>query len=464
MKRINKTAYSIAFLFILIFSLILTVTVSGSAVARASTSTVLDDLRKDSNFNIWDYPVNDKDYSIYVIQIAESNGGNLYLYTYQPFLNSKIMYATDINMSLSEDVTGTKLYELEFVNADDVFCKYLVKGVKVNDNATRYYNITSIYREWDNGIDGKTGTNNKGEKKAYAVQNIYKVRTENGEKKYSCEPTYVVNILNPYADFLLYTNSKSLPAIPSIKHSFEKLGFIDAHYIAFSTDWEIDKLLSATVTYVCCSASATAGQFAFFPGKSETTYGKEEICYAYPTYEDKAEVSGSSWTGRKYSYSWDRIQSVSEFISTESNLTDETKTNLKDRQWVLRFAETKRAQTERNVLGYKEYQIDWTEVKKVSVLRLEFETDGKVYNLGAVSDSVSGDEFPGNAGLKEKGNSFLDKCEKVFKYLWTCILKMFKGTASTAETVVAVLSLIVALVVFALTVAFIKWLYRKLFK
>lgn len=420
MKKINKTAYSFLFLFVLFFGFVFTLITSGGVVARAASSSVLDDLRKDSDFSVLDYPVNDKDYSIYVIQIAESTSGGLYLYTYQPFLNSKIMYATDINMSLSEDVSDTKLYELEFVHAEDVFCKYLVEGVKVSDSAVRYYNITSVYRDWDKEIDGETGTNNTGEKKAFSVRNIYKVTTENGEKKYQREETYVVNILNPYTDFLLYTTYASLPNIPSLRLQFERMEFMDAHYIAFSTDWEIDRLLSATVTYTYCTASGTVSQLWFFPKKGDSTFGDKHVGYAYPTYSDKTDIKGNVWFSKR-AYSWDRIQSVAEFTSTESNLTDETKTNLEGKQWVLRFLETERKQVETSALGYKQYKVDWTEVSAVSVLRLEFETNGVCYNLGAVSDAVSGDSLPGNAELKEDEESGFDKFSNLFKNLWNKI-------------------------------------------
>lgn len=43
----------------------------------------------------------------------------------------------------------------------------------------------------------------------------------------------------------------------------------------------------------------------------------------------------------------------------------------------------------------------WTDISQVTVLRLKFITDGKVYNLGAVSDKVTGDNKPGNNNTNE---------------------------------------------------------------
>lgn len=434
--------------------------------ALSDNSSVIKDLTADKNFNVSDYPEISDDYSIKVVQIAESQKGYLYVYTYQPCNNTKKLTATDINMSLSKITDDTKLYELIEVNSWGVFSKYLVRDVKVSTTATRYYNISSIYRTWDKDIDGELENNNTGGKKAYAVANVYKVQDVNGEKVYACEPAYVINIIEPYSDFLLYTSSSSLPAISSIKNSYEKLGFIDAHYIAFSTDIEIDRLKSATVTYSARAASGEVDKFLFFPEDGKTTYGTEEVYYAYPTYLDKAEFTGSIWTtGRKYKYDWDRIQTVSEFISTEQGLTEETKSNLAGKQWVLRFTETQRTQTERTILGYKTITVDWTDVKKVAVLRLEFETDGKVYNLGAVSDMISGDGSPGNVEPKPEKESFWDKVGKFFEKLWNNIkgLKWWHWLL-IALGVIAGIALIISIVSFGIKAVFkfIFWLIGKL--
>ncbi len=473
MKRLKK---GLLFIFLTLLLLIV-VLISGRGNSPVfaeiyDNSNVLKDLQKDSNFDIEDYPIKKDDYSISVISIGESTGGNLYVYTYQPCQPTRYIIATDINMSLSDTVDGTKLYGLILVNTNSVFAKYLVKDVSVPDNSIRYYNISSVNRLWDNAIDGETGNNNTGEKKAFPVRNIYKVTGKNGDKVYSCEPTYVVNILNPYADFLLYSDYHSLPAIPSIKYSYERLGFIDAHYIAFSTDWEIDKLMSATVTYTARPAYGEADKLWFFPANNEITYGKEEVCYAYPEYGDKVEREGDFWNnGIKYKYSWDRIQTVPEFISAEKNLTEEAKTNLAGKQWVLRFTETKREQTKRVILGYETRTVDWTQIRKVAVLRLEFETDGRVYNLGTVSDAVSGDNRPGNVEPKPEDLSWWEKVGRFFENIWNSITSFFKGFKwwqwlLLILGVILGAGLIISLVMYGIKAVFkfIGWLIVQLIK
>lgn len=389
--------------FITLILLVVTV-ISGRgnlpAFADSSANVnVLKELQKDGNFKVADYPNVADDYSIQVIQIAESETGYLYVYTYQPCQATRYQIATDISMSLSESADGMKVYGLVLANTNGVFCKYLVKGVKVSEAATRYYNISSIYRAWDKDIDSGTGNNNTLDKKAYPVRNVYKVTTENGAKKYERNPTYTVNIINPYVDYLLYLETGSLPLLP-VKPwlpSTDKGAYVDSHYVAFSTDWEIDKLLSATVHYDYYTADGQYSTFLGFDCGGDVVYGNRQDGYAYPKYDQRAEVeSGYQYLGKTHTYTWDRIQTVAEFIATEEKLTDETKSNLAGKQWVLRFLETERTQKDIEVLGYKKYNGHWTIVDRVAVLRLEFETDGVVYNLGTVCDMQSGDEFAGN--------------------------------------------------------------------
>lgn len=446
---------------ILTLLLLVTVLIGGRGVIPAFAETagntnVLKDLQQDETFKATDYPDNPKDHSIKVIQVAESEKDDLYLYTYQPSQKSYYALATEINMSLSETADGTRLYGLILVNTNGVFAKYLVKDIKVSSDSVRYYNVTSIYRAWDNEIDGETGTDNTGEKKAFPVRNIWRVTTEQGEKKYYCEPTFTVTVNNPYSDYLLYLTSESLPSVSSIQLNFNKLGMIDAHYVAFSTDWEIDRLKSATVTYNRSSGTGYYNTFLGFDCGGDITYEQARTDYAYPTYNDKAEYKGDLWhNGRNYDYKWDRIQTVPEFIAGESSLTDETKRNLEGKQWVLRFLETQRTQTETGILGYKKYTTNFTKVDKVSVLRLEFETDGVSYNLGAVSDMVSGDDKPGNVEEKKEGNFWF--------YIWDCLVKLFEGKSGVWETIVAVVAIIIVVVVVVLAIKFLRWVITELF-
>ncbi|MCX4362715.1 MAG: hypothetical protein OSJ74_04975 [Clostridia bacterium] len=66
--------------------------------AVSGYSEVLDDLQRDIEFSVDDYPSNTSDYSIKMIQIAESTTKELFIYTYQPSQLTKYLVATQIKM------------------------------------------------------------------------------------------------------------------------------------------------------------------------------------------------------------------------------------------------------------------------------------------------------------------------------------------------------------------------------
>ena len=68
-----------------------------SAYAESTSySDVLDDLRKDENFSPGTYPTVADDYSLQVIQVAESTGKELFVYVYQPSGQTKDLKASSI--------------------------------------------------------------------------------------------------------------------------------------------------------------------------------------------------------------------------------------------------------------------------------------------------------------------------------------------------------------------------------
>ncbi|MDE5654373.1 MAG: hypothetical protein K2I46_02060 [Clostridia bacterium] len=347
--------------------------------AVSGYSEALDDLQGDIEFSIDDYPSNTSDYSIQVIQIAESTNKELFVYTYQPSQLAKYLVATQINMSLTESADKTKLYGLTLLSCNGVFCKYKVNDFTVGTQISRYYNITSIYREWDSSIDKGTGNDNTKNAVAFAVGKLYKATTSNGAVTYSCTGIETIQIINPYADYLEYSNGFKLS--PNWCHS---------HYVAFSTDKKIDTLMEADVSYVRRSASRVTG----IGLKGDAKYENPTQEIAELDGKQKGGNAADGWFSKKYE--WERIQSVSEFIAKE-NLKDETKANLESKQWVLRFVETEISM----IIGQGTTITFWTDISQVTVLRLKFVTDGKVYNLGAVSDKVTGDNKPGNNNTNE---------------------------------------------------------------
>ncbi len=212
-RKLHKRFFAVLAVMLLILPLFLTGAAGVTAFAAETGYTgALEDLQKDENFNVEEYPDNAKDYSIQVIQIAESTAGELFIYTYQPCQKSRYIVATEINMAFSREfddsggisdvidtdngyyvgsgagggfggggghgcsllsdnskATQTNLYSLTLLSSSGTLCKYRVNAFTVSADKIRYYNITSIYRKWDTKIDGIKPNDQTINEKAYAV-------------------------------------------------------------------------------------------------------------------------------------------------------------------------------------------------------------------------------------------------------------------------------------------------------
>ncbi len=150
-------------------------------------------------------------------------------------------------------------------------------------------------------------------------------------------------------------------------------------------------------------------------------------------------------------YTWDRISRTTDFIDDLKIEDEQVKSDLKARKWIINFLETDYtvplgADNAAAMFGgavgmlYNGFELFFgaTLVKEVAVLRLEFEVDGKHYNLGAVSNVVTGPETPRD----EVGNAidefFKDLIEALAKVPWWVWLIIF---AIIAIIVIAILAL-----------------------
>lgn len=334
-----------------------------------NNTSVLADLQKDSNFKVTDYRDKADDYSIDIIQIAESTAKELLIYTYQPCQRTCYLVATCINMSLSDKVTGTNLHNLELISQEGVFCKYRVKNLVVANTNLRYYNITSIYRAWNDSIDKPSGNNNTINEVAYNVGKLFKAENFEGSIRYSYELKETIEILNPYTGFLQYSDG-----------FFLYLKSCRSHYIAFNTDKQIDYLLEADVSFTHQSVKTAFGL------GGTTEYGEPITEPRTLKGSEKGGNTADGWFSKKYE--WQRIQSVDTFCNTEE-LNPEVEKDLKDKnlKWVLRFYESDyKYMSTGSHFDIEEY----TKVTEVTILRLKFITGFKLYDLGAVSSKITG--------------------------------------------------------------------------
>ena len=148
-------AIAAAFVAVLIFYFSST---SGGGAVNASAaslySNVLDDLQKDPKFDPAKFSENAKDKGIYVIQIAESTAGELFVYVHQPAAQTIKLQATELRFSTAiNENFQPKDYTLTFLNRNGIFAKYLVDDFTVKSDTVRYYDIVQISRIWLDGLD-----------------------------------------------------------------------------------------------------------------------------------------------------------------------------------------------------------------------------------------------------------------------------------------------------------------------
>ena len=378
---------------------------SFSAVAAESenektASGVLEDLSKDVSFNTENYPSNAKDYSLSVMQLAESTDKELFIYVYQPSGDKVRASSINISTTINDEISFFN-YPLELLNFEGTLFKYKVTNFEVKKDPVRYYAISSIYRPFDASIGDKKSGNNTINEVNYAVNRQYCFGEINGKPYVNCIDIETVVVTDKFVGFVRYPDGFKL---------FTGAGACDSHFVAFNTDKKIDKLFEADVYYTIQKVSydffTEDSPFSIKIGDSKTDN------YAYLKYTDKVEHTGGGFFAG--TYKWDRIQSVDDFIKTEdrttvyygavlnskvsSKLTDEALNELKGKKWVLRFTETSYDKSPRSGMGAATYyHAETTMVGNVTILRLKFETDGITYNLGMIDNKQTGSTEPSNS-------------------------------------------------------------------
>lgn len=372
------------------------VPVIAKAESTVTYTNVLEDLQRDSSFSKDNYTEKETDYSLQIIQLAESSDKELFVYVYQPSGQLKGLVASSINISTTiNDAVSYHNYKLELLNADGVFFKYKVSDFVVKDDAVRYYAITSVYRKWDKTIDPATGNDNTVTEVNYNVSKQYAFGTINGKSYVNCVDIDTIVVTDKFVGFVRYENGFTLYN-----------SACDSHFVAFNTDKPIDKLLEADVYYTTQSYN---WNWTAFVGEKET-FGTKQDNYSYLKYTDKVEHTGEGWFAG--TYKWDRIQTVDNFISGEkrenifhgavldvkvsTKLTDSALNELKGKKWVLRFTETAYSFTP-DYTGTGSQYSSSTVVGDVTILRLKFETDGITYNLGTIDNKQTGGKDPSNS-------------------------------------------------------------------
>ena len=380
LKNFNFKFITLFILFFCLFCSFSTLNICFADNKNVVYSNVLDDLCKDESFNEADFPIVEDDYSLKVIQIAESSNNELFVYVYQPCGDLKEISASSINISVGIDESLNFVnYKLNLLNSSGVFFKYLVVDFKLKSDKLRYYEISSILRPYNENLDARVPDEYIIDEVSFDVGQQWSVISLNGQTFYECNNVETVTITDKFVGFVRYNNSSAWFAS----------GACDSHFVAFSTSFNIDDLIEVDVYYqstpICAEWVLLQNDWHYF---KTDYYGVPRDCYTFVRKGDVSTNEPSWFFGQKFLR--ERIQTVEEFLS-QDHVSDECKNSLSGKQWVLRFCETEYSISNR--LYY------WTNVDKVEILRLKFNKDGVSYNLGVVDNKQSGGDKPVNDGF-----------------------------------------------------------------
>ena len=405
---LKRIAFVVCALFLWAFLLFENVFIPVKAdEVTAQYTDVLEDLKKDETFNTENFPDKADDYSLSVIQIAESVNKELFVYAYQPSHKTIDLTATEIRMSMPEvGVDSTyKDYKLTLLSENGVFDKYKVEGVTVKTDSVRYYNIIQIARPWDSAIDKKAGNDNTISTVPFEVAQKWTAQTINNVLTYSCMGVETVLITDKVVGYIQYSNGFEL-----LKQS------CDSHFVAFTTSRKIEKLIEADVYYVTQSYIRITGV-----GGGAPELGEKVENYAYLTADQSTSNPADGLWAKKYT--WKRIESVQSFMENESediNFMEGNFETLENQQWILRFVETDVT----SIIGIAT-SVERTQVSEVTILRLKFETDGVVYNLGVVDNKQTSSENPfgkGDTAVDDAWEKFVKDFKAIIKELLSILI------------------------------------------
>ena len=374
---------------------------AGNRIAFAADETiysdVLEDLQKDETFDLSQYPENVTDYSLNLFQIAESNDKELFVYIYQP--SGDKITASEIRLSTSiEQNFSAKDYPLKLLSRSGTLCKYLVEGLTVLDDVVRYYEIVQVVRPWDAALETYSDVHMSGATQTpttvpYDVSKRFTATTLDGVVTYTELHAETITVTGKFVGFVRYESGFSL----------WKDSACDSHFVAFSTDKPIDKLISAKLSYTYQSYTRN---WVALVGVTEFFGDKVVISEDVVTCEERATYAGEGLFSK--TYTWPRIETAQDFLdetlaeTTEiftgtkldvtmgEVLTEAAKTELLSKQWVLRFEETPYTV----YTGNGSSSIKASIIEEVTILQLTFETEGSVYNLGVVDNKQSGSKDP----------------------------------------------------------------------
>ncbi len=393
------------------------VDIYGVRLASAETSAeVLQDLRKDKDFNENDYPYVADDYGLYVFQIAESSNKELFVYAYQPCNDTYDLVGTKISISYGYSLNGAgltpKLYNLKLVSTSGTLDKYYVQDFTVPNDGDRYYNIVEIFRMVHSDIDEVDETFPKTDI-AYSV----------GQQWYACDLNnskhYEMNTFNTlYVETVFDSNLEFRNGV-KWGNFVGAYDYCDCWFYCFNVDdYVIKHIFDADLSYSIRDASQSVG----WGIDGEITYKNERLNQVIKLKDtDVMKHNGGGLLAN--TYEWNRILSSADFVkyAEEQDVTfvQADKEKILSSQWVFTFLETEiRVQA-----GYGSTTTFFSDVYDVGLLRLHFQDiSGSYYDLGVVNDLTDPDNIPSGIGeLKSLTEAFGEFWEMFVKIILTIV-------------------------------------------
>lgn len=442
----KKRIITILLVFMLTVSMFLPSLTVGAVGNDTNYSDVLDDLKKDPNFTEADYPSskNISTKAITLIQIAESENGELFLYTYQPLNGTVDITASKINMALGYNSESYKPYDLKCVSTNGVFNKYVVQDFSIPNYTERYYKISGIFRPWNNVLDADAEGDTVYDYKVEEVAQTWCCyQNDSGELQYAMEKLDVVEI-TPTLNDTIYVYAGT-----TIGKLFGYTRDVYGWYIAFNVEnYDVDKLISAEITYkkVDYVKTVTESKYIFGALSNVTesvVYKKSDDHSVTASSPDSlwidvpCKLVGKSTTlaGKGLfpkTYTFNEIMKAQDFISDAEDqgldINDDTRSKLESSELVFVFATTDHSEliqrSFNDTLGYETGVTTTTGgsiIKEVTFLSLKFLSKGTVYNLGAVADITTADDNPGMTG---SGSAIDDLFDNKSDGIWEQIKKV----------------------------------------
>lgn len=343
-------------------------TVAFLAYAEETASGVLADF-DGTDFDISQCPLKENDYSLEVIQIAETVNNELIVYVYQPFGDLAEFNAKQIRLSTGiNDNISYKDYYLECLGVEKSIGKYIVKDFKVLPDKLRYYAIACIFRKWHADIDEPSGNDNTVSYVSFDISQLWTASTVNNEVSYTVTVADTIVVTKHRAG--LYTYSTSAP--PGFDYTV-----CEDYTIAFSTDIKMDKVFEAVVSY---EAKTLMNEFPEVPKF-------EWLPYTVTVRADhETSAQDGWWWWCNDTYTWSDIETVESYKS-RVKLTDAVEKQLDGMDWVLHYIFVS---YEVNDMFNKDPAGPSWDIRDTTILQLKYQKDGKTYNVGVVDSKTTG--------------------------------------------------------------------------